>query len=183
MSNVVCPRCGAEHHILTKCMCDAPEIKEDFRSFIDRIPWWMKYSAGGVVMIGLAGSLPATVTTLGAAGVLIGGMWVIMVLMPMGDWEKDWLAKHPRTFMLLHVPATFAIAKLGEGLLMAFGNLAGGVIATLWLMNWGRKRGIGMDGKPTERYIPPQPSKAGLRAAQSKYAVAKGVSWLLSSQS
>lgn len=178
MSNLIhCSKCGREHYLLESC------IEEQHEGIIDKIPWWVKAGAGSAIALGVAGSLPATVTTLAASGALIGGTWIVMVLMPLGEYEKDWLARHPRTFMLLHVPMTVGVAQLGEGLLMAFGNLAGGVIATLYLLRWGHKRGIGVDGKKKPGYRAPLPSKTAVRAAQVNHGFWKGASWLFSNQS
>lgn len=145
---------------------------------MSKIPWFLK--GAGAVGVGLfaMSTLPATVTTLVASGALIGGMWILMVLMPLGDPEKDWLARHPRTFMLLHLPTTIGISMLGEGIIMAFGNLLGGVFATLYLMAWGHKRHITAQGKKGKGYISPEPNKSSLLLAQSKYKFLQCLQWL-----
>ena len=173
---VACRSCGEffiageNHHCETKSPMD----------IMERIPWWVK---GGVIAgVGwmAIGSLPAQVTTLAMSGLLIGSMWVVMVLMPLGDGEKDWLARHPRTFMLLHVPTTGLISMLGEGIIMAFGNLLGGVLATVWLMGWGHKRGISLNGKKTAKYKEPEPTMNTVRIEKAKARFWRGVVWTFS---
>ena len=176
-NDIVCGKCGKQHSLLENCIYR--EDGADDVSIADKIPWWVKAGAGAAAGLTIAGSLPATVTTLAASGALIGGTWIVMVLMPLGEYEKDWLARHPRTFMLMHVPMTVGVAQLGEGLLMAFGNLAGGVIATLYLLRWGHKRGIGIDGSLSPKYRPPRPTKTALRAAQARKGFINFITWPL----
>ena len=111
----------------------------------------------GVGAVGLVASLlPSDAMMLLASGALMGGVWIYMILKPMGNVALDWLARHPKTFLLLHVPATVGVAMLGEGLILAFGNLLGGVVATVWLVEWGKKHFIGSNGKTLPGYIAPQ---------------------------
>ena len=55
---VRCPKCGREHLLIEACHED--------ESLVDKIPWWAKAGAGSAVALAVAGSLPATVTTLAA---------------------------------------------------------------------------------------------------------------------
>lgn len=172
---MLCNNCGVEYRVIERHECAIEGPKD----LLSRLSPWMK--GAGAIGVGLfaMSTLPATVTTLVASGSLIGGMWILMVLMPLGDPEKDWLARHPRTFMLLHLPTTVGISMLGEGIIMAFGNLLGGVFATLYLMAWGHKRHITAQGKKGKGYVSPEPNKSSLILAQGRFQTLKAIQWLV----
>jgi hypothetical protein len=141
------------------CCKDCGEIYETFESHACTKSKLKVVSqiAMGVGAAGLtAAFLPADAMILIFSGAMMGGVWIYMVMKPMGDVVLDWLARHPKTFMLMHLPMTAGIAMLGEGLILAFGNLLGGVVATIWLVQWGRKHHISSAGKPQPGYVAPQ---------------------------
>ena len=149
--------------VCTKC----GEIYKDYEvhdceGLARNIPKWKSAAPtvgkviAGIGAVGLVASLlPSEAMMLLSAGALMGGVWIYMILKPMGNVALDWLARHPKTFLLLHVPATVGVAMLGEGLILAFGNLLGGVVATVWLVQWGKKHFIGSNGKPLPGYVAP----------------------------
>jgi hypothetical protein len=151
---MICTKCGEIYKDFENHSCDPPGRTLD--KLQSKAPMIGKIIAG-VGALGLSAALlPASAMMLIFSGTLVGSVWILMILKPLGETALDWLARHPKTFLLLHVPMTVGFAMLGEGLILAFGNLVGGVLATVWLVNWGRKRGIAPSGRPIPgAYVPP----------------------------
>lgn len=117
--------------------------------------------------------LPSMIAIMVIAGILIGGVWIYMILKPLGRKKLMWLALHPKTFLILHLPITAGMAMLGDGLIMAMGNLLGGTIATIWVVNWGKKNGAPEIAKRKEmmkrkKRMMKEGVKGSLRSPQKK---------------
>lgn len=143
----VCELCG---QIYSK-RCDCTKQK----GFFEKVPTPLKVlAAAGILSTSLI-FLPATIATLLAGGMIMGLTLTMMLVIPLSDGQKAWMAQHPRVFMMLHIPLTVGIAMLGEGMLLAFSNLIGGAVATAYLIYWGKKHGLTWGGKRTSEYIEP----------------------------
>jgi hypothetical protein len=144
----VCNSCGQIYS--KKCDCSKP------KNLLSKVPMPLKVLAcAGIASASLI-FLPATIATLIAGGAIMGLTLTMMLVIPLSESQKMWMAQHPRVFMMLHIPLTVGIAMLGEGMLLAFSNLIGGAIATAYLIHWGTKHGLTWGGKKTPEWIAPE---------------------------